>query len=125
MLCHLASWAHCHWTTHWHFVSFIQNAPHNISHTDAHLLTVPNTVGNVSSLSVTGCQATISFCTTVSFFLASLSPVSITCLLDALLSTMQSFDSIFFHRIFHFFFSPPVRYTMSCLLRLVFLRKIR
>lgn len=47
MLCHLASWACCHWTTHWHFVSFIQNILYNISHT--HLLTVPNTVGSVSS----------------------------------------------------------------------------
>lgn len=33
MLCHLANWAWCHWTTHWHFVSFIQNILHNVSHT--------------------------------------------------------------------------------------------
>lgn len=73
MLCHLVSWACCHWTTHWHFVSFAQNILHNISHT--HLLTVPNTVGSVSSLSVTGCQATISSCSAV-FPFGSFSPSS-------------------------------------------------
>lgn len=80
MLCHLARWARCHWTTHWHFVSFIQNILHNISHT--HLLTVPNTVGSVSSLRVAGCQAVISPRSTVFFFwlylcLESISPVSL------------------------------------------------
>lgn len=59
---------------------FIQNILHNISHT--HLLTVPNTVGSVSSLSVTGCQATISSCSAVFSFcpflcLQSISPVSL------------------------------------------------
>ena len=86
MLCHLVSWASCHWTTHWHFVSFIQNTLHNISHT--HLLTVPNTVGSVSAPSETGCQATNCLCSTVFSF--CLPPVNIACLLDPLLSTMEN-----------------------------------
>lgn len=85
VLCHLANWACCHWTTHWHFVSFVQNILHNVSrtHTHTYLLTVPNTVGSVSSLSLTDCQATISSGSTVFFFLAwarfsqSISPVSL------------------------------------------------
>lgn len=52
-------------TTHWHFVSFVQNILHNISHT--HLLTGPNTVGSVSSLSLTGCQIMTSSRSAVSF----------------------------------------------------------
>lgn len=106
MLCHLASWARCHWTTHWHFVSFIQNIPHNISHTDTHLLTVPNTAGSVSSLSVTGCQAAslpVLQCLSFGFFVQSV------LFLDALLSTMQTFDIYFF-----FFHSFEILQAAGC-----------
>lgn len=126
MLCHLASWACCHWTTHWHFVAFIQNIIHNISHTHTHthLLTVSNTVGSVSSLVELAAKPRI----LLALQLFPLTPVNIACLLVALFSTIENFHSFFFFFWFPVCFSSRFLLSvawMSACLQLAFMKQIR
>lgn len=74
-------------------------------HTHIYWLCVPHTVGSVSSLSLTACQATVSSGCTVLFFFSSfldvsVPPVNIASLLHALQSRMEIFQYFEFAFVF-------------------------